>query len=95
MCGPSVPGRCVKVLTGHQHNYEKNLLLAPLVTDGAMVAAGSSDRNRSTVWDTATRKILYKLPGHLGSVNDVDLLSLEPIMSVGSTSRYILGEFEP
>ncbi len=23
------------------------------------------------VWDTATRKLLYKLPGHTGSVNEV------------------------
>ena len=24
------------------------------------------------VWDTNSRRILYKLPGHDGSVNDVD-----------------------
>ena len=48
------------------------------------------------VWDTATRKIQYKLPGHLGSVNDVDFHSLEPIvMSVGSDKQIYLGEFEP
>ena len=48
------------------------------------------------VWDTATRKIQYKLPGHMGSVNDVDFHSLEPIvMSVGSDKQIYLGEFEP
>lgn len=31
------------------------------------------------VWDTVTRKILYKLPGHNGSVNDVDFHPDEPI----------------
>ena len=31
------------------------------------------------VWDTVTRKILYKLPGHTGSVNDVDVHPSEPI----------------
>ena len=31
------------------------------------------------VWDTVTRKILYKLPGHTGSVNDVDFHPSEPI----------------
>ena len=36
--------RCVKVFTGHQHNYEKNLLHCSWSPDGAMVAAGSSDR---------------------------------------------------
>ena len=31
------------------------------------------------VWDTTTRRILYKLPGHAGSVNDVDFHPEEPI----------------
>ena len=31
------------------------------------------------VWDTVTKKILYKLPGHNGSVNDVDFHPSEPI----------------
>ena len=53
-----------------------------------MAAAGSSDRwhtgeNPSRtmiffftrnvhVWDVDSQKLVYKLPGHLGSVNDVD-----------------------
>merc|ERR1719414_469783 len=87
--------RCVKVFTGHSHNFEKNLLHCAWSPDGAMVAAGSSDRN-VYVWDATTRKILYKLPGHMGSVNDVDFHSLEPIvMSVGSDKQIYLGEFEP
>jgi len=87
--------RCVKILTGHQHNFEKNLLHCAWSPDGAMVSAGSSDRN-VYIWDTASRKIMYKLPGHLGSVNDVDFHSVEPIvMSVGSDKQIYLGEFEP
>lgn len=87
--------RCVKVFTGHQHNFEKNLLHCSWSPDGAMVGAGSSDRN-VYVWDTASRKLVYKLPGHLGSVNDVDFHSVEPIvMSVGSDKQIYLGEFEP
>ena len=31
------------------------------------------------MWDTATRKILYKLPGHLGSVNE-GLASLNEVL---------------
>lgn len=31
------------------------------------------------VWDTQSRRILYKLPGHDGSVNDVDFHPKEPI----------------
>ena len=87
--------RCVKVFTGHSHNFEKNLLHCAWSPDGAMVAAGSSDRN-VYVWDAASRKIVYKLPGHLGSVNDVDFHSIEPIiLSAGSDKQIYLGEFEP
>ena len=67
-----------------QHNFEKNLLHCKWSPDGAMVAAGSADRF-VYVWDTATRRILYKLPGHLGSVNDVDFHLIEPI---GKTTLY-------
>lgn len=31
------------------------------------------------VWDSVTQRILYRLPGHLGSVNDVDFHPKEPI----------------
>lgn len=87
--------RCVKVFTGHTHNYEKNLLHCAWSPDGAMVASGSSDRN-VYVWDVESRKLIYKLPGHLGSVNDVDFHKVEPIiMSVGSDKQIYLGEFEP
>lgn len=87
--------RCVKVFKGHSHNYEKNLLHCAWSPDGAMVAAGSSDRN-VYVWDVASRKIMYKLPGHLGSVNDIDFHSVEPIiLSVSSDKQIYLGEFEP
>lgn len=85
--------RCVKIITGHKHNFEKNLLHCAWSPDGAMVAAGSADRF-VYVWDTTTRKILYKLPGHLGSVNDVDFHKVEPIvLSAGSDKQIFLGEF--
>ena len=32
------------------------------------------------VWDVESQRLLYKLPGHLGSVNDVDFHSIEPIV---------------
>ena len=61
-------------------NYKKfqNLLHCSWSPDGAMISAGSADRF-VYIWDTTTRRILYKLPGHLGSVNDVDFHKLEPI----------------
>jgi len=87
--------RCVKVFKGHSHNFEKNLLHCAWSPDGSMVSAGSSDRN-VYVWDVASRKLVYKLPGHLGSVNDVDFHSVEPIiLSAGSDKQIYLGEFEP
>ena len=77
-----------------------------------MAAAGSSDRwhtgenpyltmiffftRNVHVWDVDSQKLVYKLPGHLGSVNDVDFHSVEPIiLSVGSDKNIYLGEFEP
>eukprot|EP00095_Tigriopus_kingsejongensis_P001785 maker-scaffold225_size250570-snap-gene-1.16 protein:Tk01785 transcript:maker-scaffold225_size250570-snap-gene-1.16-mRNA-1 annotation:"wd repeat-containing protein 57" len=87
--------RCTKIITGHQHNFEKNLLKCCWSPDGAMVSAGSSDRF-VYIWDTTSRKILYKLPGHLGAVNDVDFHKVEPIILSASSDRQIyLGEFEP
>jgi len=86
--------RCVKVFTGVQHNFEKNLLKCCWSPDGRFIAAGSADRF-VYVWDTVTRRILYKLPGHNGSVNDVDFHPLEPILlSCGSDKKIYLGELQ-
>lgn len=46
--------------------------------DGSKVSAGSADRF-VYVWDTNSRRIIYKLPGHNGSVNDVVFHPKEPI----------------
>ena len=56
----------------------QNLLHCAWSPDGEMVSAGSADRF-VYIWDTNSRKIMYKLPGHLGSVNDVDFHKVEPI----------------
>jgi len=86
--------RCVKHFHGHQHNFEKNLLRCSWSPDSHRIACGSSDRY-VYVWDVATRRIMYKLPGHQGSVNDVDFHPIEPILlSAGSDKRIYLGEIE-
>lgn len=86
------PERCLKMFIGVHHNFEKNLLRCAWSPDGRYIAAGSADRF-VYVWDTVTRKILYKLPGHNGSVNDVDFHPTEPIlMSAGSDKKIYLGE---
>ena len=46
--------------------------------DGSKISAGSGDR-MVYVWDTTSRRILYKFPGHTGSVNEVDFHPTEPI----------------
>uniref|UniRef100_T1JD28 U5 small nuclear ribonucleoprotein 40 kDa protein n=1 Tax=Strigamia maritima TaxID=126957 RepID=T1JD28_STRMM len=86
--------RCVKILQGHQHNFEKNLLRCGWSSDGSKVTAGSADRY-VYVWDTTSRRILYKLPGHTGSVNDVNFHPKEPIIASCSSDKQIyLGEIE-
>jgi len=58
-----------------------------------MIASGSSDRN-VYVWGTASGQIMYLLPGHKASVNDVDFHPTEPIIvSASSDKTLFLGEF--
>uniref|UniRef100_A0A0D6R802 Uncharacterized protein n=1 Tax=Araucaria cunninghamii TaxID=56994 RepID=A0A0D6R802_ARACU len=86
--------RCVKILTGHQHNFEKNLLKCSWSSDGSKVTAGSADR-MVYIWDTTSRRILYKLPGHNGSVNESVFHPTEPIVGSCSSDKQIyLGEIE-
>ncbi|KAK7502866.1 hypothetical protein BaRGS_00005815 [Batillaria attramentaria] len=86
--------RCVKIMSGHQHTFEKNLLHCAWSPDGSKVAAGSGDRF-VYVWDTTSRRITYKLPGHAGSVNDVDFHPYEPILlSCSSDKQIYLGELD-
>lgn len=84
--------RCVKYFTGHQHNFEKTLLKCAWSPDGRKVSAGSSCHN-VFVWDADSRRLLYKLPGHLGTVNEVAFHPKEPIIgSAGADRRIFLGE---
>lgn len=70
--------RNLKTLTGHQHNFEKNLLRCSWSPDGRRVTAGSADRFVN-IWDVYNKRIIYKLPGHTGSVNEVVFHPKEPI----------------
>uniref|UniRef100_A0A1I7VFB2 U5 small nuclear ribonucleoprotein 40 kDa protein n=1 Tax=Loa loa TaxID=7209 RepID=A0A1I7VFB2_LOALO len=71
--------RCVKSFAGHQHNFEKNLLKCTWSPDNNRISCGSSDRY-VYVWDVSSRRVLYKLPGHQGSVNATDFHPKEPIL---------------
>jgi len=93
---PFVQGhRNLKIFQGAQHNFEKLLLRCAWSSDGTKVSAGSADRF-VYIWDTTSRRIIYKLPGHRGSVNDVDFHPKEPIIASGSSDHTIyLGEIKP
>lgn len=86
--------RCVKIFQGNVHNFEKNLLRCSWSPDGSKIAAGSADRF-VYIWDTTSRRILYKLPGHAGSVNEVSFHPEEPIVLSGaSDKRLYIGEIQ-
>lgn len=80
--------RCMKVFTGHSHGFEKYLLKCAWSKDGQRVASGSSDRF-VYVWDTNTRQIQYRLPGHDGTVTAVDLHPDEPICKSNLSSSIL------
>ncbi|EPZ32122.1 wd-repeat protein [Rozella allomycis CSF55] len=87
--------RCLKIFEGAPHGHEKNLIRPSWSHDAQRVACGSADRT-VLVWDVPSRKILYKLPGHKGCVNEVDFHPEEPIIASCSADRQIfLGEIEP
>ena len=64
----------------------QNLLRCDWSPDGRKVTAGSSDRY-VYIWDTTSRRILYKLPGHAGSVNDCRFHPAEPICEYPDFNR--------
>merc|ERR1719322_845874 len=86
--------RCVSVFHGHRHDFEKNLLKCSWSPDDSKIAAGSADRN-VYVWNVSTYQLIYKLPGHAGSVNDVQFHPHQPIiMSCSSDKQIYLGEIQ-
>lgn len=62
--------RSVRTFDGAPVGLEKNLIRASWDPKGERIAAGSGDRS-VVVWDAKSGKLLYKLPGHKGTVNDV------------------------
>lgn len=90
---PYAPGdRCMRVFTGHQHGFEKNLLRCDWSPDGRRITAGSSDR-MVYIWEMATGAVEYALPGHKGCVIEAVFHPKEPIIASCSADRTIyLGE---
>ncbi|KAL1981711.1 hypothetical protein VTN96DRAFT_2325 [Rasamsonia emersonii] len=85
--------RHIRTYDGAPVGLEKNLIRASWDPKGEKIAAGSGDRS-VVVWEVKTGKLLYKLPGHKGTVNDVRFSpNDEPIIVSGSSDRNImLGE---
>ncbi|KAK2738908.1 hypothetical protein FQN55_009678 [Onygenales sp. PD_40] len=85
--------RHIKTYDGAPVGLEKNLIRASWNPTGERIAAGSGDRS-VVVWDVKSGKLLYKLPGHKGTVNDVRFApGEEPIIVSGSSDRNLmLGE---
>jgi Prp8 binding protein len=62
--------RHIRTFDGAQTGMEKNLYKANWDIKGQKIGAASGDRT-VVIWDSGTGKLLYKLPGHKGAVNDV------------------------
>jgi len=91
------PNRIHRVLQGAPAGFENSLLRGAWSKEdgGSRVGLGGSDRT-VTIWDVESGKILYKLPGHKGTVMSVDFHPKEPIVLTGSKDGImLLGEIEP
>ena len=79
--------RHIKTYDGATSGLERNLVRASWDPKGEKIGGGSGDRT-VVIWETKSGKLLYKLPGHKGSVNDVRFSpGSEPI---SKTSRVFL-----
>merc|ERR1712060_723536 len=87
-----IKAKSYKVLTGHTHSNDKNLLKCNWSPDGLYVSAGSGDKT-VCIWNVETRRLFCKLPGHTDSVNEVVFHPTEPIIGSCSSDRQIhIGE---
>lgn len=93
VAGGSQGQRQTAVYKAHSHDLEQSLLRCAWSPDGLRVAAGSADRTVN-IWEASSGRVLYRLPGHKGSVNDVAFHPTEPIIASASSDKTIfLGEF--
>ena len=84
--------RVIRTFDGAQIGIDKNLFRASWDATGKRIAAGSGDRT-AVVWDVVTGRLLHKLPGHKGAVNDVRFAPDAELLLTASTDRTLmLGE---
>lgn len=60
--------RLIRTFDGASRGLENNLIKASWDSDGKRLTAGSGDGS-VLVWSSETGKLMYKLPGHKGTVN--------------------------
>nr|WJH19489.1 U5 small nuclear ribonucleoprotein 40 kDa protein (U5-40K) [Euglena gracilis] len=86
--------RCVRVFAGHAHGVDKNLLKCAWSPSGELVSTGSADNpTHGYIFEFATGKVKYALPGHKATVNEVSFHPTEPIViSCSSDGTMYLGE---
>jgi Prp8 binding protein len=72
---------------------EKNLLKANWDSKGQRIVAGCGD-GTVVIWNSVSGKLLYKLPGHKGAVNDASFSPSEDniVLSASSDRIVMLGE---
>ncbi|KAH8808079.1 WD repeat-containing protein-like protein [Xylogone sp. PMI_703] len=87
--------RHIRTFDGAPAGMEKNLIRASWNPDGKKIAAGAGD-GTAVVWSSETGKLLYKLPGHKGTVNCAEFSpASDPILLTGSSDRtLLLGELK-
>ena len=66
--------RHIKTFDGAPAGMEKNLIRASWAPDGKRIASGAGD-GTAVIWSNDTGKLLYKLPGHKGTVNCAEFSS--------------------
>ncbi|KAK0386657.1 hypothetical protein NLU13_6492 [Sarocladium strictum] len=87
--------RHIRTFDGTTAGIEKNLLGCSWDPEGKKIAAASGD-GTVLVWSNDNGKLLYKLPGHRGTVNCAEFSpSKEPILLSASSDRsMLLGELK-
>jgi Prp8 binding protein len=83
----AVKGRLLGVID-FQYGSDKALKKACWSNDGSQISCGNGDRT-VMIWKRTTGEVLYKLPGHKGSIHEVCWHPFEQIIASGSTDRLI------
>ncbi|EJU06670.1 WD40 repeat-like protein [Dacryopinax primogenitus] len=91
----SSPTRVHRTLYGAPAGNENALLRGAWSRTGeGWVGVGGADRT-VTIWEVDSGKVVYKLPGHKGTVMAVDFHPKEPIVLTGSKdATMLLGELD-